>query len=120
MVQNKAEIASESTYNPRASMQGPWVGPGPRPQGTSRFAHIILSPPPPPPPPKTVLALSGCTGVSSGPSENKFENLCSRHSLSDENKCLINQMEWERLTQIKTLFSFFDLEVAIKTKLSAF
>ena len=29
-------------------------------------------------PPKTVPALSGCTGVSSGPSKKKFENPCYR------------------------------------------
>ena len=73
MVQNKAEIASESIYNPRAS-RALERALDPSHKGLRardvRFTHIFC------PPSKTVLALSGCTGISSGPSEKKFEKPC--------------------------------------------
>ena len=67
MVQNKAEIASKSIYKPRASrVHERALDPGRKGLRALdvRFAHIFA---PPPPPSKTVLANSGCTGVSSGP-----------------------------------------------------
>ena len=82
MVQNKAEIASESINNPRASRALEWaLDPGRKGLRARevRFAHIFL--PPLPPKTKKVLALSGCTGISSGPSEKKFENPCTIYSV---------------------------------------
>ena len=77
MVQNKAEIASDSIHNPRASRAlERALDPGRK----GLRAHMFT----PPPPPNTVLALSGYTGVSSGPSEKKFENPCSRCFVSSE------------------------------------
>ena len=57
------------------SMSGPWT--------SARDFVLVMCvsrtySPPPPPPPNTVLIHSGCTGVSSGPSEKKFENPWSR------------------------------------------
>ena len=71
MVQNKAEIASESINNPIASRAlERALDPGRKGLRARNvhFAHIFL------PLQKTVLALSCGTGVSSGPSEKKFEN----------------------------------------------
>ena len=61
MVQNKAEIASESIYNPRASRA---LERAPAARDFALRAHIL---PPPPPNQKIVLALLGYAGVSSGP-----------------------------------------------------
>ena len=85
MVQNKDEIASESINNPRASRTlGRALDPGREGLRASRSwcalrAHI-LTPPKKNKKKKTVLALSGCTGVSSGPSQKKFENPCRKAS----------------------------------------
>ena len=67
-------------YNPRASRALKWaLDPGRKGLRASRsrsWCALLIPPPPPPPLLQTVLALSGCTGVSSGPSDKKFENPC--------------------------------------------
>ena len=76
MVQNKAEIASKSMYNPRASRAlERALDPGRKGLRASRTYS---------PPLRTVLALSGCTGVLSGPSEKKFENPWYRESKEND------------------------------------
>ena len=91
MVQNKAEIASKSIYNPRASRAlERALDPG-RKRLRASLAHFGA-------PPETVLALSGCTGVSSGPSEKKFEKPCPRvlDALSSYMSRILNHSDTKR------------------------
>ena len=81
MVQNKAEIASESINNPRGSRALGWALDPRRERLCARSwcalrAHILTKKTKN----KTVMALSGCNGVSSGPSQKKFENPCGKAS----------------------------------------